>query len=787
MDAFKSISPEFEQEIREAVNYPDIHEREFLLALRKQILNGFTLRQKTRRPFIPKAAWGMALVILLALLLLTTVAYAVYRLMGDPGMQSVQDAGLVTDLNFTAQPTILPSDTPASTPQPAFETGLSQTLEGITLTLEWVYLDEGRLAMGMKFSDLPENTMLDIPQVTFQNITPLQSQGYSQSIRSDDHQAVFVSYQVIQADAVGGNVSLSVNVPLVRLGDGEQSPLANFHFEVKDLPVRAGLTIPLQQTYAVRRNGVEIRLKSVRVMPSTTEIVACYDFPTQEAPFWYMQRATVQIGDSSEEGYRPYEYLSEIQDDHCVRLGFGVGNAGGETQLIFRVRQLVVPLTMQDTVAPERISAANQELAQYGIEIKPASADQTEGPGGWQFVRKPEPGTDPTKDPSLLVLQALEEKADGPWEFYVDIPSESIILGQAAPTPAVTPSSLETQTIEEITVSLDWIFADAKRVAFGYTVAGLDDVQNAQYLGGTILVKDGQGNLIGGDSWGTETQWIEGRPGSLMSAWSAILPEPLDRGEMDLSIDVTLDGSHGDDWNYIIASLPQPLDWAGPPASAAPPAIPDRLVGTFHFDAHTTVYPLQIIQLGRTVVANGISMRLEQAEITPSYAQFTLCYTKPSAKDWMVGGPPTLKAGEYEASINGYQLLTDADLGGYLGKSPRPSNIPEVFAGERCVQIDFLLGHAGPAQELTLTIPALEQSIPEVIPGAEIKAAQEKLKAEGIEVDYTTSSSLGGGGGGISFSKLPAGMDEQEAYQRFMNALGYLYPGPWVFTLILQP
>jgi len=81
-----------------------------------------------------------------------------------------------------------------------------------------------------------------------------------------------------------------------------------------------------------------------------------------------------------------------------------------------------------------------------------------------------------------------------------------------------------------------------------------------------------------------------------------------------------------------------------------------------------------------------------------------------------------------------------------------------------------------------------QQSMPEVIPDAELKAAQEKLKADGIEMDYTTShSAAGGGGGGPTFNKLPEGMDQQEAYQRFLEALGYLYPGPWVFTINLQP
>lgn len=789
MDTLKSISPGFEQEIRAAMTIPDDQEQEFLATLKKRMLDGSAPRRMHQRPFIPRLTWGAALAVILAMLVLTTAAYAVYRWLGDPGLQSVQDAGLVTDLNVTALPTILPTFTPSSTEQPASNLSLNQTLEGVTLTLDWVYLDEGRIAIGMKFTDLPAGTTLDAPRVTFQNVTPVQAQGYSQSIRGDEHQAVYVSYQVIHADSVGEKVSLSVDVPLVRRSGEEQTTLATFHFEVEDVPVYSGQTIPIQQTYAVRRNGVEVRLKSVRVMPSTTEIIACYDFPSGDAPFWYMQRATIQIGDGPEESYRPYQYLREIQDDHCVKLGFAAGNALGETRLVFRVHQLVVPLTMQDVVSPERIATANQELAKVGIEIKPAPVDQSEGPGGWQFVRKPDPGTDPTKDPSLLVLQALEEKVDGPWEFYVDLPSENVVPGQAEPTPTVTPSTLGTQTVDGVTFTLDWVFVDAKRVAFGYTIAGLPDIPDALYLGGIIQVKDEQGNPFGGGYGGSsEIQWREGQPGTLSGTWSMVMPAPLDQAEADLSIDITLDGSHVDDWNNIIAVFPQPPDYTGFPQEIKPPTVPDDLVGTFHFDAHTIVYPLQIIEPGQTIEANGISMRLAQAEITPSYAQFTLCYPKPSSKDWMVGGMPTLKAGAYETQMHGYTLLADADYGGYIGKSPQPTHISNVAAGERCVQIDFLLGHANPAQMLTLTIPVLEQSAPEVIPDAEIKAAQEKLRAEGIEMDYTTSSSAGdGGGGGPIFSKLPEGMDQQEAYQRYLEALGYLYPGPWVFTVDIQP
>ena len=743
-------------------------------------------------PMQPKLKLAATLLLaLLAALALTTAAYAIYRLIGDPGLQSVQDAGLVTDLDITAQPTILPTQTPASTAQPATNPVLSQTLEGVTLSLDWIYLDEGRLAMGMKFSELTAGTTLGAPQVTFRNATLAQAQGYSQSIRSDDHQAVYVSYQVIHADMVGGKVSLGIDVPLVRESGEEQRTLANFHFEADEVPVYAGQRLDIDQTYAVRRNGVEVRLKAVRVMPATTEVVACYDFPAGEAPFWYLQQATVQIGDGPEESYRPYQYLSEIQDDHCARLGFATGNAGGETRLVFRVYRLVVPLTMQDAVPAERIAAANQELAKEGIEIKSAPAGETEGPGGWQFVRKPEAVTDPTKDPNLLVLQALEESVNGPWEFYVTIPSEQIIPGREAPTATAPPTVLGEQTIEGLTMTVDWVFADAKRIAFGYTITGLPDVPEALYLSGNLEVKDQQGNVIGTGP-GQLLQRVDGEPGAVTGSWSTVMQEALEQEEIRFSIDLTLDGSRtftteGVDFSTIIGEFPLPPDATPYPPFVFPPALPDRLVGTFHFDLRTPVYPMQVIEPKQSVEANGILMRLTRAELTPSYAHFTLCYQKPSPKDWMIVGMAKLRAGVSEAQISSYTLLADADYGGYMGKSPQPTEIPEVAAGERCVQIDFLLGHTHPAQVLTLTIPALEQSVPEVIPDAEMKAAQEKLKAEGIEMDYTTSSSAGGGGGGGAiFSKLPEGMDEQEAYQRYMNALGYVYAGPWVFNLDLR-
>lgn len=50
-------------------------------------------------------------------------------------------------------------------------------------------------------------------------------------------------------------------------------------------------------------------------------------------------------------------------------------------------------------------------------------------------------------------------------------------------------------------------------------------------------------------------------------------------------------------------------------------------------------------------------------------------------------------------------------------------------------------------------------------------------------MDFVVSSSASGGGGSRPvYHKKPAGMTDQEVFQHFLAALGYVHPGPWVFT-----
>jgi hypothetical protein len=97
------------------------------------------------------------------------------------------------------------------------------------------------------------------------------------------------------------------------------------------------------------------------------------------------------------------------------------------------------------------------------------------------------------------------------------------------------------------------------------------------------------------------------------------------------------------------------------------------------------------------------------------------------------------------------------------------------------------VGHHGKPEELTLTIPQLEQSSPMDIPNDQIQAARKKLLAQGLDIDLVTSSGNGGGGGGLQINKKPAGMTDDQAQQLFYEALGIYHPGPWTFTVSINP
>lgn len=670
-----------------------------------------TAARQTRLPSgYPHMKLATSLLIAIgALLVLSSAVYAVYRIVIDPGLQSVKDAGLVKDIGTSAQPTLLPTASATPVPPTALMVDQSQTVEGVSMTLDWAYLDETRLLFGIQFSDLPAGVSVGFPMVTV-NGQPLgDQQQENEFLQATRTQAIYLSNQVTQSGVYGKTVALAVELPLLRSQDGAESQAAVFHFTLDQVPLNQGRTLGFDQSAATNVNGVEMQLHSLRLTPDVIEAVVCPS-PLSSAVF-SVEQATLSADGISK---REFIAVTPVEDKvgFCQKLSFD----------------------------PRGLSAS-----------------------------------------SHLTLAVNEA-----WKFSVDLASEDQIPGVKPVPPQPTPQPVAEQSIDQVSLTLDWVFADAKRVAFGYTITGLPDLPDAFILGGTIVVTDAQGNPVGGGDGGSST--LHRNPdqaGTLSGTWSTILQQPLTIDQLSLKIDITLDGTHGNDWNYIIGNVTNPaISPTAESTGTIPDVIPGNLVGTYHFDVTTQVYPVTTLRPGQVIEANGIQMELLQAELTPSYSNFILCYNKPSAEDWMIGNAE-LTSGVDQAWLSGYSLLSDPD---FVMKNP-VILLPTSLSGGsvRCVQVEFMLGHSNQSRTITLTIPGLERSVPEVIPQAELELALAKLREQGIEMTYSITRGVGGGGGGPEYTRLPEGVTQNEAYGRFMDALGYRAPGPWVFTFSFQP
>lgn len=205
----------------------------------------------------------------------------------------------------------------------------------------------------------------------------------------------------------------------------------------------------------------------------------------------------------------------------------------------------------------------------------------------------------------------------------------------------------------------------------------------------------------------------------------------------------------------------------------------------FSFELDLPIHPAQTYNPRLTTTANGVELLLDRLIITPAHTQAYLCYDKPSSADWGVNRNTSLEINGRSTGINEYALLYDSEFGD-LGKGGDPDWTPDMNY-DRCIKVGFPVGDANPAS-ITLTIPFLEQSTPEVIPEDDLAAAREKLLPEGIDIDWQVNTSPeGGGSAGPVYNSLPSGMSQQEAYQRLLEALGYFHQGPWIIKVNLKP
>ena len=191
--------------------------------------------------------------------------------------------------------------------------------------------------------------------------------------------------------------------------------------------------------------------------------------------------------------------------------------------------------------------------------------------------------------------------------------------------PLVTNLDNVSQTIDGVTVKINWAYADEARMAVGYTISGLNwpegsHMQPTQQV--QIRLPILANVRLGGFS---------GASGGNNS----LVQDGVITGSSDQSL---LDGVW-DAEKYPNANMVVDIPVEGP-----------TKVGTFHFNLTIPVLNgSRIDNIDQTVVANNISMTLQSLALNPSRVDAVLCFQLPSSMGW---GPYTARTHYWRKGIS---------------------------------------------------------------------------------------------------------------------------------------
>ena len=383
--------------------------------------------------------------VLIAIAVLITAA-GVYILLMDAGLQKADESGLVAHLNQTAEPTVfavVPADLAA-------KNAVTQSQNGISVTLDWAYADELRVAWQLTITGLviPNGSNIEnyicTPYVTTQEgivLKPVPSQEKILSNESGNPIVIsYISYQNIDTGKIS-NLNIHLDLTVGPCGNPAASeewylgskpiptpvPLIGTYRMDFQVPVNNGLSVTVDKT--VEANGVQITLKSVTVSPSYTIAEFCYPNLTvadlsgmmRSDWNWWLQGTTIQFGEEDPVRHNQNSYFSlpeEKQGDNskqCQRIGFAAtGNMQTEKMTLSIASMQTVEFS-EGYLSLFNLKSTIPALARQGINVKFG----WNGSSYWTIIEKPASMTE--EQANQIVENLIWHTIKGPWVFSVEL------------------------------------------------------------------------------------------------------------------------------------------------------------------------------------------------------------------------------------------------------------------------------------------------------------------------------------------------------------------------------
>ena len=385
-----------------------------------------------RLPALPskKALW----LVLAILTTVATVAYGYYRLILDPGLQGVDKAGLIAHLDKTAQPTVFRSVPTYLVPGK----GASQAQNGITVNLDWAYVDDIRLAMHLTIKGLsiPSSSspsdFICSPQITNRQGLHINPPGITMNESKDEPgnpiEVMYISYQDIpprQYDHLDLDLDLTIgpcspvwNYQETNLPTVTPVPLiGNYHLSFQ-APIYQGTVVYPKQSQ--QANGVTMRLNEIHFARSFLDAIICYQLPKTSGETtpstWSAFNASITVNGGAPIFSVPVPLPGFQGDDpkgHCEHVGFAIPSEGQPDRLQVTVPEIISTEDESSFLSPDFQKYASTQLEKDGIILNFTPQGNTY----WSITQKPANMTDDQVTQKVYAL--LIHHYPGPWIFSV--------------------------------------------------------------------------------------------------------------------------------------------------------------------------------------------------------------------------------------------------------------------------------------------------------------------------------------------------------------------------------
>jgi hypothetical protein len=306
----------------------------------------------------------------------------------------------------------------------------------------------------------------------------------------------------------------------------------------------------------------------------------------------------------------------------------------------------------------------------------------------------------------------------------------------------------KSKTIDDVTLTLDWAYADVQRIALGYTVqtkAGKSPEALFTNLSSAKLTDDKKAMFSFASGYPAQSEDTNKTAMVVEFHTQAMVPIK-DSTDFDLNndyfnpapktVNLTFDPQLGE-----LNQSPLPIS----------------------FSFTLPLYPAVIVKPKQTVRVNNIPVTLEQLTITPAKTTARVCYDLPDNRDWIPEG---------SVSINGQQGLTS-------GMSLVGGKQADFSSTHRCHDLSYNVFHDAKAAAFDLTLDHFSVSMsegPDDWNKIKAELAKHNIQIEVISVSH---------GLDVKVLSVPDGVNYDQAVNEAREALGDWINGPWTFKVDL--